>query len=64
MQDIRVYLVNVEFTNNLSDEDFVKEAELTGDVHTLKGFEHRLNMGWIDLEDKYIRFININSISQ
>jgi len=31
------------YLNNLSDTDFIEEAESYGDVYTLKGFQHAFN---------------------
>jgi hypothetical protein len=63
--ETRVYVVdgiNYEFDTTpekWDEEVFMNEAEIQGTVYSLEGFQKAHNNSEIDLEDCYIRFINI-----
>lgn len=63
MENIRVYLVNVdqyEFNTNLKtwdDDKFISEAEIQGNVYTLKGFERSFNTGEVSTDNCIIRVL-------
>jgi hypothetical protein len=67
--ETRVYVYDIEQTNEnfdlipideITDEDFMTEAEKQGRVYTLKGFEKALNeTGEINFSTDIIRFIQV-----
>jgi hypothetical protein len=63
--ETRVYVVdgiNYEFDTTpekWDEEVFMSEAEIQGTVYSLEGFQKAHNNSEIDLEDCYIRFINV-----
>ena len=71
-KEIRVYIVDVDIykfdtsPTTWSDEKFISEAEIQGNVFTLKSFEKEWNEQFIFSEhisfDSHIRFIEINNV--
>lgn len=67
--ETRVYVYDIEQTNEnfdlipideITDEDFMTEAEKQGRVYSLKGFEKALNeTGEINFSTDIIRFIQV-----
>ncbi len=67
--ELRVYAYDVEATDenfelipieDITDEEFMEEAEKQGRVYTLKGFEKALNeTGEINTNTDIIRFIQV-----
>lgn len=71
MNNIMLYIIDIDYLaegtnpNELTDQQFAQEAEKQGLVYTLRGFELAVNNGEADImANNYIRFININSITQ
>ena len=76
MKDIRVYAIDIdqydegnilaEMTSplELTNRQFVEEAERQGYVWTLRELEHLVNTGHSLSTESYIRILNVNSISQ
>jgi hypothetical protein len=71
MNDIRLYIIDLDLItedihpDSMTNEQFVNEAEKHGLVYTLQGFQQDVNQGLADImTNNYIRFININSITQ
>ena len=66
-KEIRIYIVDVnmyEFDTSpatWSDEKFISEAEIQGNVYTLKSFEKNWNNENV-VFDSFIRFIEINNV--
>ena len=66
-KEIRIYIVDVnmyEFDTSpatWSDEKFISEAEIQGNVYTLKSFEKKWNNENV-VVDSFIRFIEIENV--
>jgi cellobiose phosphorylase len=67
-KETRVYVINtnddrvvdIEWINELSDDEFIYEAEKQGRVYSLKGFEKAFSNEEINTSTDEIRFINMN----
>lgn len=63
MKEFRVYVVNADnqsfdgFAVEMTDEQFMTEAETLGTVYTLEGFEIVFNIGEIQSDTDYIKII-------
>lgn len=58
----KVYAVlrNERSVTSIDDENFIREAESNGNVWTLSGFETEINLGKIDLNKLWVRFISVS----
>lgn len=64
--ETRVYLINIDVTTDkswkdMSDDEFITTAEEHGSVLTSKLFCDLSNMNELDLQNYFIRIININT---
>jgi hypothetical protein len=61
MKEFRVYVIDPEnkfsefSITQMTDEQFMAEAEMLGTVYTLEGFEKAFNEGEIQSESDYIK---------
>lgn len=66
MENIRIYVLYAFDGNygtepiNMTDEQFIQEAEKEGLVWSVNGFEKQFNSGLVS-DNWYIRFINIKN---
>jgi hypothetical protein len=66
-QEMRVYVVNthdervedIEDFHDLTDEEFMFEAEEQGRVYTIEGFQRAFNDNEVNTEIDFIRFIEV-----
>jgi len=64
--EIRVYVVNADDENivdfyKTSDEEIVSYCEGTGNIYTLTGFEEAINGEELNLNNSFIRILNIET---
>ena len=63
MKEFRVYVVDTEnqysevLVKDMTDEQFMAEAEMLGTVYTLEGFEEAFNDGRIQSDMDFIKII-------
>lgn len=62
--ETRVYVANITETEiedlrELTDEEFMTEAERQGRVYTLQGFQIAVNYEELFIDESYIRFISV-----
>lgn len=63
MKEFRVYVVDTDdqfselSVKDMTDEQFMAEAEMLGTVYTLEGFEKAFNNGEIQSDSDYIKII-------
>ena len=67
MNEIRVYLIDTDLLladinySELTDEEFMEEAEEQGGVYSLQGFQNAFNYSDINANAEVIRFITIKT---